>query len=97
MRMEVGNMPILEFECEGCDIITDSLEKLGTEVIECPLCGELAVQIIKTPPLMRMGNYDQNKKWTGDAIGTLAKMRKEKTKKKKQYYLPKRKESNKDV
>jgi len=40
-------MPIYEFECEGfCGKVTESIEKVGTEVIICPKCKGMAFRIM---------------------------------------------------
>jgi len=39
-------MPLYEYKCEVCSNIEESIEKINTEKIECPICNNTAKRII---------------------------------------------------
>lgn len=39
-------MPLYEYKCEVCSNIEESIEKINTEKIECPICNNMAKRII---------------------------------------------------
>lgn len=51
-------MPMYTYECtnEECKEKTDSIEKYGTEDIECPKCKEKAQKVfnVETPPSFQL-------------------------------------------
>ena len=35
-------MPIMDFECSSCNVVTEEIVKFNTEQITCPECGGIA-------------------------------------------------------
>ena len=41
-------MPLYEYACKGCETITEQIEKMDVEEIECPCCGKIAKRIMSS-------------------------------------------------
>ena len=39
-------MPVYDFECKSCGIVTESIQTINKKSIKCPFCGKRAARII---------------------------------------------------
>jgi putative FmdB family regulatory protein len=43
-------MPIYEYQCEMCDVITEKMQKKHTEFVKCSSCKESCARFIVSKP-----------------------------------------------